>query len=70
MACIYYYITPNFSVSHLKGLIPNFSKSVDLFLSKLAPLADGKTKVPLKRYMRDSAVDVISEVRDRNIQLT
>ncbi|KAL5493499.1 hypothetical protein EMCRGX_G014690 [Ephydatia muelleri] len=51
-----------FNASHLKGLIPNFCKRVDLFLKKLVPLADGETKVPLRKYMHDAAVDVISEV--------
>ena len=50
------------SESHLKGLLPKFCKSVDLFLDKLTPLADGRTKVPMKTHMRDAMLDVISKV--------
>ena len=48
--------------SHLKVLVPTFCKSVDLLLGKLAPLADGETKVSLKTYIRNNALDIISKV--------
>ena len=57
-----FHLRPTTSHSHLKVLFPTFCKSVDLLLGKLAPLADGETKVSLKTYIRNTALDIISKV--------
>ena len=55
-------ILPPVTQSYLKSLVPTFCASVDLFLGKLRPLADGKTQVPLKTHIQEVTLDVISKV--------
>lgn len=48
--------------SYLKSLLPSFNECTDKLLDNLRPLADGKTVVPMKQYLADVTLDVISKV--------
>ena len=56
------FTTFNFCFSHLKTLTTPFNESVDKFLDKLRPLADGKSAVPMKSHLAGLTLDVISKV--------
>ena len=49
--------------SYLKGLYPKFNECVELFLDKLAPHADGRTEVPMKKHICATTLDIISKAR-------
>ena len=46
----------------MKGLFPKLCERADEFIAKLRCLADGKTKVPLKKHIYDASMGVISKV--------
>ena len=49
--------------SCLKNLVTtSFNVCMDDFLKKLAPMANGKTSIPLDDYITDFSVDTISKV--------
>ena len=54
-----------FTCSSLKDHLPLFNECVNTFIEKLRPLADGKTDVPMKEMFHETALDVISKVREQ-----
>ena len=48
--------------SFLQQLYPKFFESVEDFIKRLKPLADGKTQVSLKKQVYAASMDVISKV--------
>ena len=48
---------------YLKSLVTTFNESTSSIIEKLRPLADGKSVVPLTKYIQLLTFDVISKVR-------
>ena len=58
-----------FKKSYLEGILPAFNDSVDLFIEKLRPSADGVTPVLMKQHLSEVTMDVISKVREKQQSL-
>jgi len=49
-------------LSYLKTLVEVFSETTTEMVNEIKPLADGKTVVPLKKYIRQLTMNIISRV--------
>jgi len=48
--------------SYLKTLVKTFSEITNNTINEMKPLADGKTEVPLKKYMLQLAMNILNKV--------
>ncbi len=60
----------NIFFSYLKTLLGTFNEMTNATIEELVPVADGKTVIPLKKYISKLATDIISKVMLQHRGLT
>ena len=56
------FIVQFYIYSYLKTLVSTFNATITSVIDELRPLADGKTVVPLKKYIHNITLEIISKV--------